>query len=90
MNSYNAEVLDGNPDLDVVHVYTKLKHRGRGENRLGIVAQRLHLLARLRAERFEYVISPRRPSTGTGSRSRSRMPALTAANRRIALHISAR
>lgn len=56
VNSYNAAVLDGNPDLDAVHVYTKLKHRGRGENRLGIVAQRLQLLARLRAERFEYVI----------------------------------
>ena len=27
VNSYNAPVLDGNPDVDAVHVYDKAKHR---------------------------------------------------------------
>src|SRR5579859_4517038 len=28
VNSYNAKVLEGNPDLDELFVYTKAKHRG--------------------------------------------------------------
>jgi heptosyltransferase III len=55
-NSYNAAVLDGNPDLDAVHAYTKLKHRAPGESRLGIVFARLRMLARLRRERYDYVV----------------------------------
>ena len=56
VNSYNAAVLDGNPDVDAVHVYTKLKHRLPGQSRLGILAARLKMLARLRRERFDYVV----------------------------------
>ena len=32
VNSYNATVLDRNPDLDEVFVYRKLKHLGPGES----------------------------------------------------------
>lgn len=56
VNSYNAAVLDGNPHVDVVHSYTKLKHRLPGESRVGIVLARLQMLARLRRERFDYVV----------------------------------
>ena len=30
VNSYNAAVLDDNPDVDEVHSYTKLRHRRAG------------------------------------------------------------
>jgi len=56
VNSYNAAVLEGNPDIDAVHVYTKLKHRLPGESRLRIVLGRLRMLARLRSEPFDFVV----------------------------------
>src|SRR5258708_3096401 len=56
VNSYNAAVLDGNPHLDAVHSYTKLKPRLTGESRLGILFARVQMLARLRREHFDYVV----------------------------------
>jgi ADP-heptose:LPS heptosyltransferase len=56
VNSYNAAVLDGNPHLDAVHSYTKLKHRAQGQSRVGILYERLRMLARLRREPYEYVV----------------------------------
>jgi ADP-heptose:LPS heptosyltransferase len=55
-NSYNVGVLDGNPDLDAVYSYTKLKHRGPGESWFAMVRARLRLTATLRRERFDYAI----------------------------------
>ena len=56
VNSYNAEVLDNNPHIDAVHSYTKLKHRRPGESRLAILLERVRMLARLRRERFDFVV----------------------------------
>lgn len=56
VNSYNAAVLEGNPHVDAVHSYTKLKHRVPGESRIGILAARLGMLARLRREPFNIVV----------------------------------
>ena len=56
VNSYNADVLEGNPALDAVHVYTKLKHRAPGESWPGVVTARLRLLAALRRQRFDCVL----------------------------------
>jgi ADP-heptose:LPS heptosyltransferase len=56
VNSYNAGVLAGNPDVDAVHVYTKLKHRARGESWFAVLARRFRTLAALRREGFEYVV----------------------------------
>src|SRR5262245_38227081 len=56
VNSYNKAVLTGNPDLDHVHSYTKLKHRLPGESRIGVVLDRLRMIARLRSEPFDYII----------------------------------
>ena len=56
VNSYNAAVLEGNPHVDAVHSYTKLKHRAPGESRIGILAARLGMLARLRREPFDFVV----------------------------------
>ena len=56
VNSYNAAVLEGNRDVDAVYAYTKLKHRAPGDSAFGIVLDRLRLFARLRRERFDYVL----------------------------------
>jgi heptosyltransferase-3 len=56
VNSYNAPVLDGNPDLDEVFVYTKAKHRGDGESLPGILWRRLKMMRRLRAMELDDVI----------------------------------
>ena len=55
-NSYNAAVLEGNPHVDAVHSYTKLKHRRPGQSALGVLAARLKLVARLRAEPFDTIL----------------------------------
>jgi ADP-heptose:LPS heptosyltransferase len=56
VNSYNAGVLAGNPDVDAVHVYTKLKHRGRNESWFGTLLSRMRLLKELRKQGFDHVI----------------------------------
>ena len=56
VNSYNAAVLEGNPHVDAVYAYTKLKHRMAGESRIGILAARLGMLVRLRREPFDYIV----------------------------------
>lgn len=48
VNSYNADVLCGNPNLDHVFVYQKLKHAGGFASRLKAMAERLKLIAQLR------------------------------------------
>jgi ADP-heptose:LPS heptosyltransferase len=56
VNSYNAGVLTGNPDVDAVHAYTKVKHRGRGESWLGTLLSTMNLLRELRKPGFDHVI----------------------------------
>ena len=48
VNSYNAEVLRGNPNVDRVFVYQKLKHAGNLASRFKALNQRLRLIAQLR------------------------------------------
>jgi len=56
VNSYNAEVLAGNPHLDAVHSYTKLKHRDPGQSALGAVWARAKLLFAIRRQRFDVAV----------------------------------
>lgn len=56
VNSYNAPVLDGNPDLNEVFVYTKAKHRAAGESLAGILWRRLMMMRRLRTLAIDDVI----------------------------------
>ena len=56
VNSYNAPVLDGNPDLDEKFVYTKAKHRGEGESLPGILWRRMVMMRRLRRMQLDDVI----------------------------------
>lgn len=48
VNSYNAEVLKGNTNVDHIFVYQKLKHAGSIPGRLKAFVQRLLLIVRLR------------------------------------------
>lgn len=45
VNSYNAEVLNGNPCVDRVFVYEKLKHATSNAARVGAIFRRLKLIA---------------------------------------------
>ena len=56
VNSYNEPVLRGNPDLNEVYAYRKLKHRGRGDSVFANLWMRLRLIATLRAKSFDYVV----------------------------------
>lgn len=56
VNSYNAPVLDGNPDLDEVFVYTKAKHRTNAASLAGIYWRRLRMMLRLSAMKLDEVI----------------------------------
>lgn len=54
-NSYNAPVLNGNPDLDAVFAYDKAKHRP-DRSRLAVYRDTLRLLLSLRGLRIDTVI----------------------------------
>lgn len=55
VNSYNAPVLAGNPDLDAVFGYTKAKHRGH-ETLPHIFWQRLLMMKTLRSMRLDDIL----------------------------------
>lgn len=54
VNSYNAGVLDGNPDVDEVFIYEKGKHSGKGLLSQGF--DNISLIRRIRQRRFEVAI----------------------------------
>jgi ADP-heptose:LPS heptosyltransferase len=66
VNSYNAPILDRNPDLDEVVSYRKLKHLDSGDSALGALAQRARSLWRLRRMRLDVVAlaAPGAPTRG--------------------------
>ena len=56
-NSYNAPVLQGNPDLDAVFCYRKLKHVAGGwREKWRALVERWQMLWRLRRRRLDLVI----------------------------------
>jgi heptosyltransferase-3 len=53
-NTYNAPVLEGNPDIDTVYAYRKAKH---GETtRLGVAWERIRLVLALRRRALDTVV----------------------------------
>jgi heptosyltransferase-3 len=56
VNSYNAPVLDRNPDVDAVFAYQKLKHLDAGESALGALRKRIGMLWQLRQMRLDVVV----------------------------------
>ncbi len=55
---YNAAVLAGNPDIDSLWSYTKVKHRAVGESVLSIYLRRIQTILALRRERFDWILLP--------------------------------
>ncbi|MDE2585628.1 MAG: glycosyltransferase family 9 protein [Betaproteobacteria bacterium] len=56
VNSYNAPVLAGNPNLNEVFAYTKLKHRAPGESWLHCAVGRLRLMLELRRHHIDDLV----------------------------------
>jgi ADP-heptose:LPS heptosyltransferase len=56
VNSYNAPALDGNPDLDAVIAYTKLKHLSADDSALRALARRVTSLWKLRRSDLDTVV----------------------------------
>lgn len=56
VNSYNSAVLLGNPDVDEVLSYDKLKHRRGIVGKISAVFARIGLLAKMRMRRFDLAI----------------------------------
>ncbi|MBI5912393.1 MAG: glycosyltransferase family 9 protein [Betaproteobacteria bacterium] len=56
VNTYNRQALEGHPDVDAVYAYAKAKHRLPGQSRAAIYRDKLLLLLKLRAQRFDYVL----------------------------------
>lgn len=56
VNTYNAAVLEGNPDVDRLFVYQKLKHASGICQRLKAIGRRLALIAQLRLFQPEVTI----------------------------------
>lgn len=54
-NSYNAPVLQGNPDLNAVYAYDKAKHRP-DRSRIGVAMSTARLLLQLRRESIDLAI----------------------------------
>ena len=78
VNSYNAGVLENNPDIDEIYVYEKAKHI-EGKNRFAVWLKNLKLLLQIRRERYDVAI-------GCGYRYSPRLARytfLTGANNRI-------
>lgn len=66
VNSYNAPVLERNPDLDAVISYRKLKHLEPGESALAALGRRLASFWRLRRMKLDVVVlaTPGAPTRG--------------------------
>ncbi len=56
VNSYNRDILHGNPDVDEVFAYTKAKHRGPHRSLLGVFAERAQMLFGLRRRAIDLAI----------------------------------
>ncbi len=56
VNTYNRQALEGHPDVDAVYAYAKAKHRLPGQSRAAIYWDKLLLILKLRAKRFDTVL----------------------------------
>ena len=56
VNSYNAPVLDRNPDVNAVFAYQKLKHLDAGESALAALRKRAGMLWQLRQMRLDVAV----------------------------------
>ena len=66
VNTYNRQVLEGHPDLNAVYAYAKAKHRSPGQGLASVYWDKLVLMRKLRAQRFDYVLLAS-PHPGAGA-----------------------
>lgn len=55
VNSYNADAIRNNPDIDDVYIYEKEKH-ARDKNRFSVWASNLNVLRKIRREKYDVAI----------------------------------
>jgi len=77
VNTYNADALLGNPDVDNVFVYEKAKHAG-GRSFVSILARNAYLLGGIRTERYDWAIG-----CGSASPRLARYVLMTRAARKV-------
>jgi ADP-heptose:LPS heptosyltransferase len=77
VNTYNADALLGNPDVDNVFVYEKGKHAG-GRSFVSTLARNAHLLGGIRAGRYDWAIG-----CGSASPRLARYVLMTGAVRKV-------
>lgn len=63
VNSYNAAVVENNPHIDKVYVYTKAKHRPPGKSIVRVYAERIALFLKLRHKCFDYALLATSPAS---------------------------
>ncbi|MFM9970265.1 MAG: glycosyltransferase family 9 protein [Burkholderiales bacterium] len=56
VNSYNRDVLAGNPDIDEIFAYTKAKHRGSARSWIAVMTERIRLFFAMRRARIDVAI----------------------------------
>ncbi|NMP28732.1 glycosyltransferase family 9 protein [Rahnella sp. SAP-1] len=64
VNTYNKDVLEGNPHIGKVHLYCKSHHRKPGQTLVGVYLQRLKTILSIRLARYDVAIvgsSDKRP-----------------------------
>lgn len=77
VNSYNAPVLEGNPDIDRIYVYQKPKHLP-GKSRLSVLWDNFKVFKEIRREGYDAAIAG-----GSYSKTLSRFTFLTGAKKRV-------
>jgi ADP-heptose:LPS heptosyltransferase len=77
VNTYNADALLGNPDVDDIYTYEKAKHAG-GRSFVSTWARNASLIGRIRAERYDWAIG-----CGSASPRLARYVRMTGAVRRV-------
>ncbi|ARU94814.1 glycosyltransferase family 9 protein [Tatumella citrea] len=56
VNTYNQAVLENNPHIGTVHLYSKLHHRQNGQSALGVIVNRIKTSLQLRRARYDVAI----------------------------------
>ncbi|WP_311746642.1 glycosyltransferase family 9 protein [Proteus penneri] len=59
VNSYNQAILEGNPSVGNVHIYSKLHHKKSGQSSLKLILSRLKIIFDMRRQHYDIAIVAR-------------------------------
>ncbi|MEQ5093246.1 glycosyltransferase family 9 protein [Proteus terrae] len=59
VNSYNQAILEGNPSVGNIHVYSKLHHKKSGQSSLKLILSRLKIILDMRRQHYDVAIIAR-------------------------------